>query len=145
VFFFFFVEYLPDDGRKRSKHVGGLLEWHVLYPEVMPCMDLWNAINKMKWNEIAVLYDYIFVSKYCAVVGLNTAEWSLLQGTRVILNCVEYSTVNVIWFTNLWGGGGGGKVGAVLMYWFVTGEPLEWCMDHDSWDVDGSHLCLRSR
>jgi hypothetical protein len=25
VFFFFFVEYLPDDGLKRPKHVGDLL------------------------------------------------------------------------------------------------------------------------
>jgi len=25
LFLFVFVEYIPDDGRKRSKHVGGLL------------------------------------------------------------------------------------------------------------------------
>lgn len=46
----------------------------------------------------------IFVSKYFAVVGVNTVNLALLFRTCVILNGVEYFRINVIWFTNLWRG-----------------------------------------
>jgi hypothetical protein len=45
---FFFVKYLPEDGQKRPKYIGGLL-----YTQL-----------------------YAFVSNYCEVVGINIVKLS---------------------------------------------------------------------
>jgi hypothetical protein len=37
------------------------------------------------------------------------------------------------------------RVGAVLMYCLVTGEPLEGRVNRDSWGMDGFRLCLDRR
>ena len=50
-FSFFFVKYLPYDGRKRPKHVGGLL---------------------------IIVIIIVFVSKYCAVVAVNFVKLILI-------------------------------------------------------------------